>query len=156
MVSITMYRNQFRYSEANVDLFALGISLPAKRAFGTEERNNNRGTRRGIELRSAVFAGGNLETLSQTYVQKRISQTQRSTQITSARQVVLPRRLSLREDRVTSWCSALLHRTASFFRTKSSFGSSWALFRRMEFRRTANIRQHKEYLGPLPRVSSSP
>jgi len=90
------------------------------------------------------------------YVQKRISQTQRSTQVTSARQVVLPRRLFVREDQVTSWCSELLHRTTSFFRTKSSFGSSQALFRRMEFHRTANIRGRKEYLGLLPCPSSLP
>lgn len=51
--------------------------------------------------------------------------------------------------KVTSWCSAI-HRPAGVFRTKSSFGSSRALFRRIEFRRTANIRRRAEYLGPYP------
>lgn len=40
------------------------------------------------------------------------------------------------------------YRPAGFFRTKSSFESSRALFRRIEFRRTANIRRRAEYLGP--------
>lgn len=51
-----------------------------------------------FEIRSSL-CGRKSWTLSQTYVQERISQTQRSPQVASARQVVLPWRFSAKRGR---------------------------------------------------------